>query len=174
MTGWVEGLRGWWRGEVSRVPFTVEEIVEPDAEVDALFMSSFRAAAPRFPLHFIVRWNRDRSVAGYVHYTAHEPGVYLCGGLCVDVRPYRRMSAEDRATMRVEGSLSRWMSRESIARLPDKQAVFAYTGNPMSIRDALALDFQRTSHPHLMVQWHAAPVAARVGIVDRVASIGPF
>lgn len=52
MTGWVDGLRCWWRGEVSRVPFTVEEIDEPDAEVDALFMGSFRVAASRSPLHF--------------------------------------------------------------------------------------------------------------------------
>lgn len=174
MTGLMSRLQGWLGTAAPPLPFIVDEIAEPDAHVDALFARCFGGPAPRLPFHYIARRRGDGSVAGYVHYTRHEPGIYLCGGLCVDARVYRSLAVADRAAMQREGSLSRWMSRESIARLPDKKAVFAYTGNLMSIRDALALDFQRTTHQHLMVQWHAASAGEREGVLGRVAALGPF
>ena len=171
----VSRLRGWLTGtDKEPLPFTVEEIAAPDAEVDALFQGSFRVAAPRFPIHYIARWRRDGSVSAYIHYTRHEPGVYLVGGLCVDVRPYRLMSADERARMRAQGSLSRWLLAESTARLPEKRAVFGYTGNVMSLRDGRATGYEQTHHPHLIVQWHDAPPHERTALVERIAALGPF
>lgn len=162
-----------WLGGAGGTPFTVEEIAAPDPAVHALFFNSFHVRAPDFPLHFIAR-SKSGAVSGYVHYTRHEPGVYLCGGLCVDVRCYKELDKSERATMRAHGSLSRWLLQRSIALLPDKKAVFGYTGNVMSIRDGLASEFVTTSRRHLIVQWHETPSAERGAMVARIASIGPF
>lgn len=155
-------------------PFDLEQLSHVDSQVNVLFQASFGSAPPDFPLHFVARWGADGSVRGYVHYTRHEPGVYLCGGLCVDARPYREMSKEDRALLKDAGSLSRWLLRHSIERLPDKKAVFAYTGNTMSIRDGLASGFVDTGHRHLIVQWHGAVPPERPALLERIAALGPF
>jgi hypothetical protein len=151
----------------------IEELPVPDPGAESLFRASFGAPPPDFPLHYVAR-NAMGRVLGYIHYTQQEPGLYLCGGLCVDARSYREMSASQRDALREAGSLSRWLLRESIAALPSKQAVFAYTGNVVSLRDGLASGFQETGHRYLIVQWHAAPTAERVAIVERIAKLGPF
>jgi hypothetical protein len=154
--------------------FDIAEHEQPNEGISALFRKSFGAGPPDFPLHFAATLRETGQVAGYVHYTQHRPGLFLCGGLCVDAGVYRRLSAGERDAMREQGSLSRWLSRESIAMLPAKQAVFAYTGNVMSRRDAFALEFEKTFHPHLIVQWHGAQPAQRAQLVQAIAHIGPF
>ncbi len=160
------------RTRAVRPPFDLVEVAEPDAAIDALFQRAFGTVAPRTPKHFIARFGD--AVAGYIHYTPHEPGVYLCGGLCVDARIYRALTAPQRTQLRDEGSLSRWMINLSVDQLPSKKAVFAYTGHTMSVRDALAVNCIATSDPHLFVQWHETPVADREPMVRRIAAVGPF
>ena len=157
------------------VPFTVRELPAADAAAAALFRRAFGGPPPGIPRHFVaIADSNGGAVAGYVHYRFFEPGVYLIGGLCVDARQYRKMPAAQRESIAREGSLARWLSRESIAALGAKKAVFAYTGDVRSRRDALALGFQAADHPYLMVQWHDVPAAERPAIEARVAANGPF
>jgi hypothetical protein len=156
-------------------PFVVERVDDPDARIDALFAKCFGAAAPREPLHFTaVRAGSPRRVAGYVHFLPYKPGIFLCGGLCVDSAIYRTLTPPERERVAQRGSLSRWLSEQSIALLESKQAVFAYTGDARSRRDAAALGFEPARAPHLFVQWHQAPAADRGGMVEDVARLGPF
>lgn len=176
MLSLLDRLRGAIAGPATQppaFPFVVREVPAPDAAVEALFFASFRARAPDFPLHFVAA-DRAGTVAGYVHYTRHAAGVYLCGGLCVDAQHYRVMDAEERARVRKAGSLSRWLLQESIALLPGKKAVFAYTGSVMSRRDCEALGFVPVDGRFLIVQWHLATLEERSGFVENVAMIGPF
>jgi hypothetical protein len=172
--GLVRRLRAWLAPPRVSVPLRVAAMERPDKQVEALFRASFGTGPPDFPMHYVARWHRDGSVRAYLHYTVHEPGVYLCGGLCVDARLYRQLPVAERATLREAGSLSRWLLRESIAALPGKRAVFAYTGNAASLRDGLALGFTPTPHRHLIVQWHGATRGERAAIESRVAALGPF
>jgi hypothetical protein len=155
-------------------PFTFAEQPQLDIGAKALFVSAFGAPPPDFPIHFVARYRRTGAAAAYVHYTEHLPGVYLCGGLCVDTPIYRQMSSVERNAVKERGSLSRWLLNESIKRLRRKSAVFAYTGNVMSQRDGLASGFIRTDHPHLIVQWHGAAPAIRPDLTARIAGLGPF
>ena len=155
-------------------PFEFSEAITLGTSERALFMRSFRGPPPDYPQHFLARHRTTGVPAGYVHYTRHSDGVYLCGGLCVDGRIYRKLTADERAMTRAHGSLSRWLLNESIALLSRKAAVFAYTGNLLSIRDCLAIGFVATRHRHLIVQWHAAPREAQVQLVAAIASLGPF
>jgi hypothetical protein len=161
------------RDRLAPFPFSLACPAEPDAAMDALFRRSFGSPAPREPHHFAARHSGGGTWA-YVHYIEAEAGVYLCGGLCVDARVYRRLTTRQRARIARMGSLSRWISDRSIAMLPRKRAVFAYTGDARSQRDAAALGFVAAREPHLLVQWHGEPPQGRAALVDRVVALGRF
>lgn len=148
----------------------------PDQRAYDLFLRSFNTAPPDFPRHFVALYKRGgiERVAGYVHYWEPEMGVFLCGGLCVDSRVYRLLSSEERKAIADVGSLSRWLSVESIAALGNKRAVFAFTGDGRSRRDAFAIGFIPTPGRFLLVQWHEASESERAVLVTRVTALGPF
>jgi hypothetical protein len=158
--------------EAQSLPFVVRELAEPSLAIP-LFRRAFGTPPPFTPRHFVVT-TAGEAPCGYVHFHELEPGVHLCGGLCLDARVYRTLDAPTRANIARRGSLSRWLLNESIASLGAKRAVFAYTGDTRSVRDVLALHFERTAHPRLFVQWHSQSVAERNALVTRVAAIGPF
>ena len=158
-------------------PFmAVREVPALTPEITRLFERSFRIPPPDFPRHFVavVDTEQGERLGGYIHYIEFEKGVFLIGGLCVDSRVYRILPAEQRAHIASVGSLSRWMSDESIAALGPKRAVFAYTGDSRSRRDAFALGFAETSNPYLLVQWHSAPGGSSEALIRRVMARAPF
>jgi hypothetical protein len=157
-------------------PFSVREVDSPDGEAAALFQRAFRARPPNVPRHFVAMFagpDAER-VAGYVHYMSFDDGVYLIGGLCVDARVYRKLDGAQRARVAGAGSLSRCLLEHSIAALGSKRAVFAYTGDTRSRRDAFALGFVPTGSRFLLVQWHDARVESRDELIRRVGLQGPF
>lgn len=158
------------------LPFRVIEVARPDAAIQQLFRRLFKAAAPDFPRHFAAYHDdgRSRSLAAYMHFTVQQPGVFLIGGLGVDARIYRRLPAETRKALANRGSLSRWFSHTAIAALGPKRAVFAYTGDTRSRRDAEALGFQQTAAKYLFVQWHDETPASRAALVAQIDALGPF
>lgn len=164
------------RGGAARIPFEVRELHAPDERVDALFRRSFGTPAPREPRHFVATHRRGarEHVVAYIHFTEWRPGVYLCGGLCVDERVYRTLTAPERSVVAARGSLSRWLSDEAISALPAKIAVFAYTGNTRSRRDAAAIGFVPLDVPNLFVQWHGFDSDQQGPLVRAVAELGPF
>lgn len=141
-------------------------------EIAALFRKSFAGEPPSYPRHFAAFYRN--LVAGYVHFTAWQPGIYLIGGLCVEAALYRRMTAAERRALAGEGSLSRSLSKRSIAALGPKRAVFAFTGDVRSRRDSRALGFEPTNTTHLYVQWHDEPAGSRADVVRAVSGLGPF
>ena len=156
-------------------PFELEELERADARADALFRKSFHAPAPDIPRHFVAVHKQQRGlVAGYVHYTVYEPGIFLLGGLCVDPASYRVLKAEERRSIAAEGSLARWLIKRSIERLGPTLAVFGFTGDTRSRRDTRALGFIQAAEPFLIVQWHSQPLSARPGLIEKIAALGPF
>jgi hypothetical protein len=155
---------------------TVREVHGLTPEIKTLFERSFRIPAPDFPRHFVamVDTKQGERLGGYVHYVEYEKGVFLIGGLCVDSRVYRLLPADHRAHIASHGSLCRWLSDESIAALGPKRAVFAYTGDTSTRRDAFALGFAETPSPHILVQWHGEPEATREALIRRIEARAPF
>lgn len=159
----------------SRFPYQIARLSEPTVTLIELFVRKFGSPPPQDGIHFVARRDHGHAnVSAYVHYYEHESGVFLCGGLCVDVRDYRHLSSEERRRVAAAGSLSRWLSVTSISDLPSKRAIFAYTGDTRSRRDAFAIDFEVAIRPHLLVQWHAEPPASRAALVGRIHRLGPF
>jgi hypothetical protein len=158
------------------IPFEVCETPAPDERVHALFRKSFNAPAPDYPRHFVALYKRAgvERVAGYIHYLGFDSGVFLCGGLCVDTRIYRLLSSGERKAVAAVGSLSRWLIADSIAALGRKRAVFAFTGDRRSRKDAFAVGFIPTPMHSVLVQWHDAAESERAALIARVAAQGPF
>jgi hypothetical protein len=156
-------------------PFVLQELDQPNAQAQRLFMRSFRSAAPDYPRHFIAvrRTPAGDEVSAYIHFTAWQPGVFLCGGLCVDTRVYRRLTAGERKQVADAGSLSRWCTDQSILALGPKRAVFAYTGDHRSRRDGFAIGSLPVGR-YLIVQWHDEPLEQRDALVRRVEALGAF
>jgi len=158
----------------SALPFAMRELPQASPGAVSLFRAKFGTDPPDCPRHFVALSTDDGSVCGYIHFRTFEPHVYLCGGLLVDQRVYRRLPANVRARVKGVGSLSRWLSDTAIGMLGPKRAVLAYTGNLSSRRDALALGFEETSYPFVLVQWHSEPPSERPALLARVAGNGPF
>lgn len=164
------------RSQDIEFPFTCEELDQPNSQAKALFARTFRSEPPSEGRHF-VSWfqaeGRERRVAGYIHFYPWSPGVFLCGGLCVDPTIYRLLSKEQRAAVRESGSLARWLVDTSISMLGPKRAVFAYTGNAHSRRDGFILG-SVPAGKYLIVQWHEEPEAGRQKLIARISELGAF
>jgi hypothetical protein len=156
------------------LPFAARELAEASPAAIALFRAKFATDPPDCPRHFVALAPGDHAVCGYIHFRYFEPEVYLCGGLCIDERIYRRLPQDVRARIKGVGSLSRWLSDTAIGMLGPKRAILAYTGHLSSRRDALALGFEETSYPYVLVQWHSEPPSERPALLARVARNGPF
>ncbi len=154
------------------IPFHVRE-TDNASPAARLFKHVFGADPPAYPRHFIAVAD-DGFISGYIHFTEFETAVYLCGGLCIDRSVYRRVPPPQRSAIAQHGSLSRWLIDASITALGAKRAVFAYTGDTRSRRDAFALGFVSTASRFLLVQWHDEPQRSRDDLVRRIEANGPF
>jgi hypothetical protein len=154
----------------------VEETQDAEFFAGDLFRRRFRQEPPKYPRHFVTfyRESRNRYVpVGYVHYTPFEDS-FLCGGLVIDDRLYRRIAAPHRALIRDAGGIAEIMLRATFARLAPA-TIFGYVGDRQAEAVDLRVGFRRIDHPHVMVAWQSElnddEKAARIA---RVIALGPF
>lgn len=164
---WRERLRTW---EVN------------DARVVAgdLFRRSFGHEVPDYPRHFVLVHSPEPGsgeapqVVAYVHQSRGE-GYYLCGGMCVDERAYRRFPRWLFEAARDEGGLATIVTRESVGMLEQGFPVFGHVGEPRARAADLRTGFVDTDREHLMVIWRGERTESEKRLlVDAVAALGPF
>jgi hypothetical protein len=155
----------------------VEEVSDAEFYAGELFRRRFRADPPDFPRHFVPFYRQGRTTyrpVGYVHYTAFEDS-WLCGGLVMDDRAYRRIPAPHRNLIKDAGGIAEIMLRATFARLADAPAIWGYVGDKQAEEVDLRAGFRRTHHRHVMVVWNRElseeEKAARLA---RVIALGPF
>lgn len=155
----------------------IEQTSDAEFFVGDLFRRRFRNDPPVDPLHFVAFYRRTRSdylPVGYVHYVELE-GSYLCGGLVIDDRCYRRMPEPHRKLIRDSGGIAELLLRESLAKLTHAPAIFGYVGDKQAKAVDLRAGFQRTEHPYVMVVWNRAlPEAEKAAWLAKVIAVGPF
>lgn len=155
----------------------VEETADAEFYSGELFRRRFRSDPPNYPKHYVAFYREGpgeyRSV-GYIHYTAFEDS-YLCGGMVIDDRMYRRIPAQHRQLIREAGGIAEIMLRETFARLAHAPAIWGHVGDKQAEVVNLRAGFRRTHHPHVMVVWNAdLPQEEQVARLDRVIALGPF
>ena len=123
----------------------------------------------------IYRWPDGREeTVGFCNWIRHGDA-YLAGGLCVDERFYRRLPRADFAECRRRGGVAQIILEVSRRALTDAKALFGYVGDSRSMAVSLRCGYQRTEHPHLIVNWVQDPGAEeKAHLIRTVAAIGPF
>ena len=153
-----------------------------DARVVAgdLFRRCFGHEVPGFPRHFVLVHSPrpgtgdPPEVVAYVHQTAKDD-FYLCGGMCVDERAYRRFPKWLFEAVREQGGLATIVTRDSVELLGECAAVFGHVGEPRARAADLRTGFVDTGREHLMAIWRKPlDSAGKECLVERVASLGPF
>ncbi len=111
---------------------------------------------------------------GYIHYSPWENS-YLCGGMVIDDRLYRRMPQAHRKLIKSCGGIAEIMLRDTFRRLADALAIFGHVGDKQAEKVNLRAGFVRTSDPHVMVVWNR-PLsdAEKARCLTRVIALGPF
>jgi hypothetical protein len=186
LQAWRERLRGASNTGPTAVPASavsaqdllcVQEVAAADFFAGGLFRRKFRVPPPDFPMHFVSFYRAapsDVRVVGYVHYSEFEDG-YLCGGLVIDDRLYRRMPSAHREAIRKDGGIAEHLLRASFARLGHAAAIWGYVGDSRAERVDERVGFRRTDHPYVMVCWmRDLPDADKRARIARVVALGAF
>ena len=174
-----DDVRGVWpsNGTSPQDILCVKEVTDAEGLVGELFRRKFHSAPPDFPLHYVSFYRAaatDIQAIGYVHYSEFEDS-YLCGGLAIDDRRYRRMSAPNRQAIRTRGGVAEHLLKITVARLSHAVAIWGYVGDVRSKRVANRVGFHRTEHPYVMVRWMKdLPDSEKAARLSRVVSLGPF
>lgn len=167
--GWRNCLRTW-------------EVHDARVVAGALFRKSFGHPIPDYPRHFVLVYSPPPGeddttprVVAYVHQSPHRE-IYLCGGMCVDERAYRRFSRELFGEVRGQGGLATIVTRDSMAMLGDAPASFGHVGEPRARAADLRTGFVDTEHEHLMVMWLKPQLdeAERRRLIAVAHAVGPF
>ena len=119
-----------------------------------LFKQSFGDTIPNFPKHFVLLLSDQGKTLtlGYVHFT-HKNRIYLGGGMCVNTRVLRQVPKNIRKKISDRGGVAFVMLSESVKLLADCDAVFGHVGHQGAYKIDLAVGFEQTEHPHLIVFW---------------------
>ena len=170
-------------GSASGAPSSLEHILQiqevSNAEffVGDLFRRCFHDSLPNYPRHYVAFYGPDSlkfQAVGYVHYTAFE-GAYLCGGLCIDDRAYRRIPEQHRRLIKAAGGIAEQLLRYTFRDLVAAAALFGYVGDTRSERVNLRVGFQHTGIEHLIVHWNKPlPDSEKAAWLRKIAALGPF
>jgi hypothetical protein len=128
----------------------IDELNDAAAIAGSLFRRKFGQEIPDFPRHFVAMIGG--TCAGYVHYTAWQ-GDYLCGGLCIDDRAYRALSAEQRDWLRERGGIAEIMMRHAHAALTDGATIWGYIGDKQAEAVDRRVGFEKVAEPYLFAIW---------------------
>ncbi len=142
-----------------------------------LFERKFNHPIPDFPTHFVLVAydNQDHILTlGYVHFIQHQ-NMYLGGGMCVNNRAIRQLTKSMRKRLSQQGGVAFYMLSEAVKKLDDCDAVFGYVGHKGAYKIDLAVGFEQTEHPHLIVYWKAdLNEIQKQNTVQTAYEFGPF
>lgn len=154
------------------------EVDDAESLAGELFRASFGHPLPDYPRHFVA-FDRSvdevGSVVGYIHYTAWEGDVWLCGGLCVDSQAYLRAAPAVAQEWKRAGGIGEIILRESFTRLNDRAAILGHCGDARQWQHDLNAGFVPAGPPHLLVKWNRLLSRdQQAAIIERAVALGPF
>jgi hypothetical protein len=142
-----------------------------------LFFNAFKCEIPNFPLHFIlqVEINRKYETVGYVHFTEHDHNSYLCGGLVINARIFRRLEKEQRSFIKTKCGFAEILLRESFAQLGTYDVIWGYVGNKLAEKVDLRVGFVKTHRQYIIAVWHISySDKEKFQLGENIYRIGPF
>jgi len=153
------------------------EVADAEPLAGALFQRSFQASIPDFPKHFVLVASEPSGrvlTLGYVHFTAAD-NLYLGGGMCVNTRALKWLPRSIRQQLNQQGGVAFTMLSSAVAQLDHCDAVFGYVGHQGAYRIDLAVGFEQTRYPHLIVYWKTdLDPDKQQAIIEQAHQFGPF
>lgn len=155
----------------------IEEVIDAEFFIGDLFRRKFGGDPPDYPKSFVAFYRPElgrMQAVGFVHYLKFEDS-YMCGGLTIDDRLYRRMPPDHRRLVRDAGGIAEKLLRDTFVRLTDAPAIWGYVGDAQAEKVDLRVGFRHTGHDKIMVVWnHELSEAEKGARLDRVVAFGPF
>ncbi len=155
----------------------VEEVADARFFINDLFWRRFGSDAPDYPRHFVAFYESSQNqfaAIGYVHYSPFDDS-WLCGGLVIDDRAYRRIPAQHRAAIKAAGGVAEIMLRETFARLRNAPTIWGYVGDKQSEVVCLRAGFVHTGAKHVLAVWNRElPADDKAARLARVVAVGAF
>jgi hypothetical protein len=155
----------------------VEEVNDAEYFIGDLFRRRFHHDPPDYPKHYVAYYRAAAArfiAVGYVHHSMFED-VYLCGGMVIDDRAYRRIPAAHRKIIREAGGIAEKLLRDTFARLAHAPAIWGYVGDKQALEVDLRAGFIRTDHPHVIVRWNQElPEDQKAARLAHIIALGPF
>jgi hypothetical protein len=156
----------------------VAEHADGQRLADPIFRRRYREPAPDFPIHVLAHCRTadgDWLPACYIHITVSGT-ILLGGGVCVDDRVLRRLPFAARRSLHAVGGLYQHTLRWSLQHFgPRCRAMFGYCGDVLAERADLAVGFEKTRHPHLLIYCPAPlPDDEREALVAIAHAASPF
>ena len=155
------------------------EVDDASLFITALFQRKFHSLPPDFQRHFVAFYKSEPESSsvipvGYVHQTPYLD-CHLCGGLVIDERIYRTMSANHRKIIRDAGGIAELLLRYSFSKLGDTKAIWGYVGDAKAEKVDLRVGFIHSRVKPIMVCWkQALSQEEKDQLLKQIVSIGPF
>lgn len=141
------------------------------------FQRKFGGAPPDIPRHFIAFYSIDGvswQPIGYVHFWQRE-SAFMCGGLVIEDRAFRRMPKPHRALIKATGGVAELMLGTAIAMLPDNDVVWGYVGDTRAERVDMRVGFEHTHIEKIIAYWNKSYTAEeKIQLAEEIAQVGPF
>ena len=156
--------------------FGIVEVDDAEPVAGELFRRVFHDVPPDVPHHYVARvpLEGEERTIGYVHMRPFED-MFLCGGMCMDDRVFRRLPVERRAALKAVGGVAEQLLRHAFADLSYAKGIFGYVGDKRAERVDLRAGFQHTGLEYLIVHWPSPlPELEKTARIERVAKAGPF
>lgn len=155
----------------------VEETRSAEFWAGDLFRRRFGGDPPDYPRHFVAFYRPTRTTyrsIGYIHYSPYED-CFLCGGMVMDDRAYRRIRSQHRTLIKAAGGVAEIMLRQTFAMLAHAPAIWGYVGDKQAEIVNSRVGFVHTHHPHVMVVWNRElPEEEKQARLQRIIALGPF
>lgn len=153
------------------------EVVDVKPLAATLFKKSFADNIPDFPKHFLLMAVAEKGwslTLGYVHFSHHH-SIYLGGGMCINTAAIRQLPNSVRQQIKRNGGLAFTMLSSAVKKLTDAEAVFGYVGHKGAYKIDLAVGFEPTQFPHLIVHWQQELSEDRKQqLIEQANDHGPF
>lgn len=157
--------------------YDVREVTDAEQKAGDLFFNAFRCKIPTDPHHFVleVKTHEGIETCGYVHYQKYKYRQFLCGGLVINAKIFKKLSPELRMLVKSNGGFAEILLKSSFNKLKPWDIIWGYVGDKLAEKVDLRVGFKHTHRKYIMAVWGKNySEVDKYALVEEIHKIGPF